>query len=106
MKKLLLLTTACLMGTWAQAQTLKSDGTVTDSHNRTIGYLKSDGTVEDSHHSTIGYIKKDGTVEDSHHSTIGYVKKDGTMEDSHHSSLKKVSGSNANESILKQFFFK
>jgi hypothetical protein len=105
MKKLLLVIAACFTACLANAQQLKSDGSIVDSHNSTIGYLKNDGTVEDSHHSTIGYIKKDGTIEDSHHSTIGYLKSDGTMENSHHSSIKKV-GTNKMEDVLKQFFFK
>ena len=105
MKKLTFVITACLFAGLANAQQLKSDGSIVDNHNTTIGYFKGNGTVEDSHHSTIGYVKKDGTIEDSHHSTIGYLKSDGTMEDSHHSTLKKA-GSNRMEDVLKQFFFK
>ncbi len=105
MKKLFFIAAASLTAGLANAQQLKSDGSIVDSHNSTIGYLKNDGTVEDSHHSTIGYIKKDGTIEDSHHNTIGYLKSDGTMENRSHSTLKKA-GSNRMEEVLKQFFFK
>lgn len=105
MKKIALLIALLATAGITNAQQLKTDGTIVDSHNSTIGYLKNDGTVEDSHHSTVGYIKRDGTIEDSHHSTIGYLKPGGVMEDSHHSTIGKTTD-NKMESVIKQFFFK
>ena len=107
MKKLFLLLFAMvgISAAHAQSISIKSDGTVEDSHRNTIGYMKSDGTVEDSHRNTIGYIKSDGTIEDSHRNTIGYVKSDGTVEDSHRSTLGH-SRENRQMTAATYFFFK